>query len=60
MRSRWSSMIAWPWWGSANFDILSISMNSELSVVIEDAKIVEQLRVQHEKGLELSEEVTLG
>ena len=53
-------MIARPWWGSANFDILSISMNWELSVVIEDAKIVEQLRVQHEKGLELSEEVTLG
>ena len=45
--------------GSANFDILSISMNWELSVVIEDAKIVEQLRVQHEKDLELSEEVTL-
>lgn len=60
MRSRWSSMIARPWWGSANFDILSISMNWELSVVIEDAKIVEQLRAQHEKGLELSEEVTLG
>ena len=60
MRSRWSSMIAWPWWGRANFDILSISMNWELSVVIEDAKIVEQLRAQHEKGLELSEEVTLG
>jgi cardiolipin synthase len=45
--------------GSANFDFLSISMNWELSVVIEDAKIVEQMRVQHEEDLKLSEEVTL-
>ncbi|MDB4644276.1 phospholipase D-like domain-containing protein, partial [bacterium] len=45
--------------GSANFDFLSISMNWELSVVIEDPEIVSQLREQHEKDLEQSEEVTL-
>lgn len=45
--------------GSANFDFLSISMNWELSVVIEDEEVVSQLREQHERDLEESEEVTL-
>ncbi|MDB4316800.1 phospholipase D-like domain-containing protein, partial [Akkermansiaceae bacterium] len=45
--------------GSTNFDFLSIAMNWELLVVIEDPEIVDQLREQHAKDLEESEEVTL-
>ena len=44
--------------GSANFDILSISLNWELSVVIEDPEVEGLLRTQHEIDLESSEEVS--
>lgn len=43
--------------GSANFDYLSISMNWELGVVVDDEEIVDQLMMQFEKDLEKSERV---
>ncbi|MGC6582630.1 MAG: phospholipase D-like domain-containing protein [Akkermansiaceae bacterium] len=43
--------------GSANFDLLSIALNWELSVVIVDPVVVEQLRKQYEIDLKQSEEV---
>jgi cardiolipin synthase len=41
--------------GSANFDYLSISMNWELGLVIDDPEIVRQLMDQYEKDLEQSD-----
>ena len=43
--------------GSANFDYLSISMNWELSVVVDDPAIVGELTSQYHRDLEQSESV---
>lgn len=43
--------------GSANFDYLSISMNWELGVVVDDPEIVGQLMAQYRLDLEMSERV---
>ncbi len=43
--------------GSANFDYLSISMNWELGVVVDDPEVVRQLIQQYEKDLESSDVV---
>ncbi len=44
--------------GSANFDYLSISLNWELAVVIDDPEVVKQLRGQYRLDLQQSEKVT--
>ena len=43
--------------GSANFDFLSISMNWELGVVVDDPKVVKQLMDQYQLDLSKSEAV---
>lgn len=43
--------------GSANFDYLSISMNWELAVVVDDPAIVSQLVDQYHRDLEMSDTV---
>lgn len=43
--------------GSANFDFLSMAMNWEMALVIEDEEIARQLKAQFEKDCENAEEV---
>lgn len=43
--------------GSANFDYLSIAMNWELAVVVDDPRVVGELRDQYDADLEDSEKV---
>ena len=43
--------------GSANFDYLSISLNWELGMVIDDPEIAKQLMVQHQLDMKKSEKV---